>query len=114
MLNSYASAPPFASYTRSRQETFSPDHQSADSDLNAALAASLREHQQYQQQQQHQQRQQRQQHQQQQQQQRAGPRSRGAIQMEAVSGAVQVPIFCCLSATELLCVKMLCSFFQIW
>jgi hypothetical protein len=91
MLNSYASAPPFASYTRPQQQTFAPDHQVEDADLSAALAASLREHQQHQRQQHQHQQHQHQQHQHQQQQQpRVGPHPRGAIEVEAVNGAVQV------------------------
>ena len=119
MLNSYASAPPFASYTRPQQQTFAPDHQVEDADLSAALAASLREHQQQQreQRQQQQRQQQRQQQQQQQQQPRVGAHLRGAIEVEAVNGAVQVPS-CTLSCIDKTCImprdKLRRSFCQIW
>jgi hypothetical protein len=111
MLNSYASAPPFASYTRPQQQTFAPDHQVEDADLSAALAASLREHHQHQ----HQHQRQHQHQHQQQQQPRVGPHLRGAIEVEAVNGAVQVHLhFVVEKACIMPRVKLLRSFCQIW
>jgi hypothetical protein len=80
MLDSMASAPPFTTYTRpDPQRSLAMEQQMEEQALSVALAASLRDH--HQQQQQHSQRHQ---------QQRVDVRPRARIDVEAVSGAVQV------------------------